>query len=326
MWNYFYNVIKIMTSSNLWALFCQTRNIFRYECQQCDAGQGIQSKLGVLGNIVQEKAESLQAQEKETSNGGNTWIPVFTKQTSDVLGIPNTSAYSAKPLDLYTSCSSICKSYTDLQIAGHITPNSCTSSGCFMSDDYELSSCNFSQVDDSAACNSFPASQCESQQLSRVDTFLSSDRSILLQRQPLTNSVLNNYMEQKIAELYKQYLQDCLAKCASPTKILSSNFLMANMDQISLQISQEKNMETTKAKDMVINCLLSVACAPNSSEISTPNLQISLNNSNQQTDGKAKKKRNNILLNYFTELLFPPLPPPTPPPRPTTHPPSTAWI
>ncbi|XP_067852736.1 TLR adapter interacting with SLC15A4 on the lysosome-like [Heptranchias perlo] len=272
------------TSTNSWEeLFSSSEFTEGIEHEQHNAEENIQ---GTLGSIIQEKGESLQVQGEEEATGVNTRAPMFERKTSDILDIPKNSVHSESDLDWYRSWSTTCQSYTDLQIAGdNVTPNSPASSCCFMDDDSE--SCNWPilQMEDQPVWPPLPGSRCEVLQHSRADTFIFSDKSIPLQREPLSNSVLNNYMEKKITELYKQYLEDSMTKCASPTKILGSHFLMTNIDQISLQISHEKNMEPTKAKDIVLNCLLSVACATNSSDICTPNLQIS----NQQTDELARR-------------------------------------
>ncbi|KYO40208.1 hypothetical protein Y1Q_0000049 [Alligator mississippiensis] len=94
-------------------------------------------------------------------------------------------------------------------------------------------------------------------------------------QQPLSNSMLNDYLEQKVVELYKQYIMDSMVNCVSLNQILASELIMTNVDQITQQISRERNMETTKAKDMVINCLLRVASGKLSTEMSTPSLHIS---------------------------------------------------
>lgn len=76
-------------------------------------------------------------------------------------------------------------------------------------------------------------------------------------------------------ELYKQYIMDSTVNRASPTQILASELIMTNVDQISTQISRERKMETTKAKDIVISRFLQIASEQIFSEISTPSLHIS---------------------------------------------------
>lgn len=90
-------------------------------------------------------------------------------------------------------------------------------------------------------------------------------------QKPISNAVLNEYLEQKVVELYKQYIMDTVFHDSSPTQILASELIMTSVDQISLQVSREKNLETSKARDIVINRLLQLV----STEISTPSLHIS---------------------------------------------------
>ncbi|XP_073702280.1 TLR adapter interacting with SLC15A4 on the lysosome [Garra rufa] len=99
------------------------------------------------------------------------------------------------------------------------------------------------------------------------------ERSSLLQfSRPLSNSQLNGYLEQKLLELYKEYLTE------GPTAtrpVMASELLQTSLDQMTLQLSREQNMETAQAKDMLLSCLLKVTSSYQSSEISTPLLQIS---------------------------------------------------
>lgn len=97
------------------------------------------------------------------------------------------------------------------------------------------------------------------------------EKSSLQMQKPISNAVLNEYLEQKVVELYKQYIMDTVFHDSSPTQILASELIMTSVDQISLQVSREKNLETSKARDIVINRLLQLV----STEISTPSLHIS---------------------------------------------------
>lgn len=102
---------------------------------------------------------------------------------------------------------------------------------------------------------------------------------MLFHKQPRSNSMLNKYMENKLDELYKQFLEENLTKCLSITNLMASNLLMNNVNQFSLQISQEQNVEASKAQEALLHsfsrCNLYNISHGNSSEFSTPNLQIS---------------------------------------------------
>ncbi|XP_077473756.1 TLR adapter interacting with SLC15A4 on the lysosome [Stigmatopora argus] len=104
------------------------------------------------------------------------------------------------------------------------------------------------------------------------------DRSFLLQGRdgPFTNSLLNNYLEQKFLDLYQQYMMENMARnSGSVCTLLASEMVMTSLDQITLQLSREGNLEAGVAKGMVLSCLMRVAGEVESSEISTPFLQIS---------------------------------------------------
>ncbi|XP_063280288.1 LOW QUALITY PROTEIN: TLR adapter interacting with SLC15A4 on the lysosome-like [Prinia subflava] len=105
------------------------------------------------------------------------------------------------------------------------------------------------------------------------------ERSLVLSHEPFSNSMLNKYMEAKVAELYKQFFEENLSRCGSITNLVTCSWIRNSLDQISVQISQEKNIETSKARGALLHslALFSSRNAPNrnSSEFSTPNLQIS---------------------------------------------------
>lgn len=64
--------------------------------------------------------------------------------------------------------------------------------------------------------------------------------------------------------------------------LLGSELVLTSLDQITLQLSREGNLEAGLAKDMVLSCLLRVAGDMQSSELSTPCLQISNEASREQ--------------------------------------------
>ncbi|XP_062917401.1 TLR adapter interacting with SLC15A4 on the lysosome-like [Mobula hypostoma] len=262
---------KPKTSSSSWEEL-----VVSLDCAESVEEENIQSESGSSATTSEEKGRPTLIQKEEEPTSVNTWVPLYNRITSDSLDIPKDCARIKAEVDLYQSWSTTCRSYTDLQMVGdNVTPYSLTSLSTCLTNDHESSNWPVFHINNASMLPQLPASNCEGPQCSRSETFHHSDRSIVLQKEPLSNSVINNYMEQKITELYKQYLEDSMTKYASPTNIMGSHFLMTNIDQISLQISQEKNVEPTKAKDIVLNCLLSVACATNSSDICTPILQIS---------------------------------------------------
>ncbi|XP_069059259.1 TLR adapter interacting with SLC15A4 on the lysosome [Pleurodeles waltl] len=217
----------------------------------------------------------------------SSFLKRHTSPVVEILGDFNLSR------ELYlvpSTCKSICTNYSDLHIAGdqvmpmnsEVTEFTCDRSFAFCERPF-LESCQIPPPME------FVASPAESEPLPkkcRGNTSFwrrgsSKEKSIMQQEQPLSNSVLNEYLEQKVMELYKSYIMDRNVKNASPNEIMASDLILNNVDQISVQISREQNMETTKAKDMVISCLLRLASGKISAEISTPQLQISQDDNTQ---------------------------------------------
>ncbi|XP_059858008.1 TLR adapter interacting with SLC15A4 on the lysosome [Delphinus delphis] len=200
---------------------------------------------------------------------------------SAALPIPKRE-HDEKQLDLYRSCSctSICQNYPDLQIGGDHVGNM-YDSGCFVEhirDDAFNGPLLLSvDVPLGHSPNSEPLEKLPASKLLNGDEI--QEKSMLFHKQPLSNSMLNSYMEKKVDELYKQFLEENLTRCCSITNLMASNLLMNNVNQISLQISQEQNTEASKAREFLLHSL--ARCNPcnishgNSSEFSTPNLQIS---------------------------------------------------
>ncbi|XP_056145859.1 TLR adapter interacting with SLC15A4 on the lysosome [Lampris incognitus] len=192
-------------------------------------------------------------------------------------------------------CQSICQHYSDLHIAGdQVLPLSADDGKLLLGPESKaigpfLHSCDVPL----AAEDSLPpqASQAGTQgQLRGGSTSwrLGSgrDRSILFQgrEEPLSNSLLNRYLEHKLLDLYQQYMLEKMDKeqngpagsdLAPTCPLLGSEMLLTSLDQITLQLSREGNLEAGLAKDMVLSCLRRVASDMQSSEISTPFLQIS---------------------------------------------------
>lgn len=200
--------------------------------------------------------------------------PVFERQTSSAVEICTGSAMSKEAYLVPSSCKSICKNYSDLHIAGdQVMPMNSVKTD-FNYDSGIGPFLESSEIPSPMESIAVPCAAIPRKPAQRYSSCWQVT-SIMQHQQPLSNSVLNNYLEEKVVELYKQYIMDSLSNNASPTQILASEFIMTNVDQISMKLSQERNMKTTKAKDMVINCLLRVASGKMSTEMSTPSLHIS---------------------------------------------------
>nr|XP_033805460.1 protein CXorf21 homolog [Geotrypetes seraphini] len=206
---------------------------------------------------------------------------VCERQTSPVVNITGDSNINRETYIVPSSCKSMFRNYNDFYIAGdqviplHSGMTDFTSDSSFeFCDGPFLESSEIPPTMESmlAVSSDLVHKPVRKDSLSwRAGSI--KDKSII--QHSLSNSGLNEYLEQKVVELYNQYIMDNMVNNASPTQIMTSEFIMNNVDQISLWISREQNMATTKAKDMVINCLRRLASEKMSTEISTPHLQIS---------------------------------------------------
>lgn len=190
--------------------------------------------------------------------------------SSQALCIPRREALSDVTLDLYTSWSSrygsIYKNYPDLHIAGdHILSK--VDSGCILDTDCEDGPVLLSaDIVSSSPPNENPGVLLD-------DGGDPSVESHTLPSTPFSNSALNGFIEKKMQELYKQCYEEKLTTGGSPHTLLWSA-IMHNVHQISLQISQEQNLDQSKAKEAVLQCLC-CATSGGSSEFITPILHIS---------------------------------------------------
>lgn len=224
-------------------------------------------------NTIKSVDEITVAKCKSASLPGNMSV---------ALPIPKREQHDDRQLDLYRSwsCTSICQNYPDLQIGGDHVGNM-YDSGCFVehihNDAFNGPLLLSVDIPLSHSFISEPLEKPPASKLLNGDEIR--EKSMLLHKHPFSNSMLNSYMEKKVDELYKQFLEENLTKCLSITNLMASNFLMNNVNQISLQISQEQNIETSKAREALLHslarCNLCNISHGNSFEFSTPNLQIS---------------------------------------------------
>ncbi|XP_029936979.1 uncharacterized protein CXorf21 [Myripristis murdjan] len=216
-------------------------------------------------------------------------IPILARSGGDV------------PFLVPSFCQSICQNYSDLHIGGdQVLPLSAS--------DGELRICTESQAVGPflqscdvppAVVDSPPEQTSQGGPLcplrggsTRWRLGSGRDRSFLFQGRegPFSNSLLNRYLEHKLLDLYQQYMMESMARGGGsdsgsdqgPT-LLGSEMVLTSLDQITLQLSREGNLEAGLAKDMVLSCLLRVAGDMQSSEISTPFLQISNETSKDQS-------------------------------------------
>ncbi|XP_004612495.1 TLR adapter interacting with SLC15A4 on the lysosome [Sorex araneus] len=221
---------------------------------------------------------------RESQHSSNQSFSVLQTYSNPVFESPNLAAdETCRDLSRETylvppSCKSICKNYNDLHIAGGqvmainsvVTDFPSESSfeygPLLKSSEIPLPMEDFISIQPS----DFPPKPIKQYSSYWKITSIKEKNSLQMQK-PISNAMLNEYLEQKVVELYKQYIMDTAFHDSSPTQILASELIMTSVDQISLQVSREKNLETSKAKDIVINRLLQLV----STEISTPSLHIS---------------------------------------------------
>ncbi|XP_051566487.1 TLR adapter interacting with SLC15A4 on the lysosome-like isoform X3 [Myxocyprinus asiaticus] len=201
--------------------------------------------------------------------------PVAGRQLSLSVDIPRQAdSPEAEAFLVPSSCHSICQHYSDLHIAGgQVLPLSPSAGDVQGSHSQDLQPGPFLMSGDVPIPSLLPPLVHEYRSSRRWREESGRERASLLQfAQPLSNSQLNGYLEQKLLELYRQYLTE---GPAGTRPVMASELLQTSLDQMTLQLSREQNMETARAKDMLLSCLLKVTSSYQSSEISTPLLQIS---------------------------------------------------
>ncbi|XP_042351174.1 TLR adapter interacting with SLC15A4 on the lysosome [Plectropomus leopardus] len=225
------------------------------------------------------------------------------RQISPEIEIPDqTHSVGDAPFLVPSFCQSICQNYSDLHIAGdQVLPLSTNDGELRVCTDAQaigpfLQSCDVPP----AVEDSLPGQTSQGGLVhplrggsNRWRQGSTRDRSFLLQGRegPFSNSLLNHYLEQKLLDLYQQYMMENMAREGAPGSdsdpgpiipLLGSELVLTSLDQITLQLSREGNLEAGLAKDMVLSCLLRVAGDMQSSEISTPFLQFSNEASREQ--------------------------------------------
>ncbi|XP_045068076.1 TLR adapter interacting with SLC15A4 on the lysosome [Coregonus clupeaformis] len=269
---------------------------------QASPGQPSRNGHSILPRVPQNQRPSrvsaqIQPQASSPTQALHSQRPHPGRHISPEMEIPGQAHSGGEvPFLVPSSCQSICQNYSDLHIGGdQVLPLS--------DNDGELLPCSDTQADGPFlfSCDVLPATDdsppdrasedrplCPLQRgsglgSSRWRAGSGRDRSFLLQgcEGPLSNSLLNRYLEHKLLDLYQQYMLESMAReggCSEgfPSHLLASELLLTSLDQITLQLSREGHLEAGRAKDMVLSCLLRVASGLQSSEISTPLLQISI--------------------------------------------------
>uniref|UniRef100_A0A3Q2QN76 TLR adaptor interacting with endolysosomal SLC15A4 n=1 Tax=Fundulus heteroclitus TaxID=8078 RepID=A0A3Q2QN76_FUNHE len=196
------------------------------------------------------------------------------------------------PFVVPSFCQSICQNYSDLHIAGEqVLPLSANDADLRVCAEVQPVRPFLQSCDVPPAVEDSPPGQRGLQNLLRRGSnhwkqASGRNPSFMFQGHegPFSNSLLNHYLEQKVLDLYQQYMMENMAREGAPgthgdagviCPLLGSELVLTSLDQITQQLSREGNMEAGLAKDMVLSCLLRVASDLQSGEISTPFLQIS---------------------------------------------------
>lgn len=229
----------------------------------------------VRSSLVQHSGSSSGGSRQGDSQSPPPVAPLDCQQLSPGVGIPGRAESSgAEAFLVPSSCQSICQHYSDLHIAGGqvlpLSPGAGDPEGSYLQD---LHPGPFLLSGDVPPPSLLPPPQVPEPRTSRWREGSGRERPSLLQDgRPLSNSQLNIYLEQKLLELYKEYLTE---GPAGPRPLMASELLQSSLEQITLQLSREQKMETARAKDMLLSFLLRATSSQQSSQISTPQLQIS---------------------------------------------------
>uniref|UniRef100_H2M8K4 TLR adaptor interacting with endolysosomal SLC15A4 n=2 Tax=Oryzias latipes TaxID=8090 RepID=H2M8K4_ORYLA len=233
---------------------------------------------------------------------------LIARQISPKIEIPAQACSGGEaPFLVPSSCQSICKNYSDLHIGGdQVLPLSANQSELRVCPEAQavrpfLQSCDVPpDEEDSLLGQALQAGQLHPLRKgsNRWRQGSGRDWSVLFQGHegPFSNSLLNHYLEQKILDLYQQYIMENVerqgtlaSEAGNIFPLLGSELVLTSLDQITLQLSREGNLEAGLAKDMVLSCLLRVAGDMQSSEISTPFLQFSNEASAEQLAEKKEE-------------------------------------
>ncbi|XP_039225985.1 TLR adapter interacting with SLC15A4 on the lysosome-like [Crotalus tigris] len=180
--------------------------------------------------------------------------------------------YCGKELDLYRSWSnqSLYQNYPDLHIGGdHIADHTRDSDRTVDQTPNELPGPMLLSTD-IPLDTPFPLQKSRVLKLGHGDDV--GESSMVPHKEPLSNSLLNKHMEREIQELYKQFWEEKLTHCNSITHFLTSNGLTSNMGETHHPLSQGHQQTLLHS---LARLGLHNTSSGNSSEFSTPNLQIS---------------------------------------------------
>ncbi|XP_026558812.1 uncharacterized protein CXorf21 homolog [Pseudonaja textilis] len=180
--------------------------------------------------------------------------------------------YCGKDLDLYRSwpCQSLYQNYPDLHIRGDHIADHTPDSNRIVDQTYNTLSGPMFSSTDLPLDTPFPLEKPRVLKLGCGDEV--GENSLAICKEPLSNSLLNKHMEKEIQEVYKQFWEEKLTHCNSITHYLMSNGLMSNLGEAHHPLSHGHQQTLLHS---LARLGLHNTSSGNSSEVSTPNLQIS---------------------------------------------------
>ncbi|XP_036436822.1 protein CXorf21 [Colossoma macropomum] len=202
----------------------------------------------------------------------------LTSTPSMALSIPTCSVENHWEMEHYISgsCPSICKAYPDLQLAGDTLrgPHHLHNPAHLISQSHGP----LLQSQDLGSLEAFNETGQE------VDCPAKPDEGYLViesiqgpgSEPRLTNSMLNGYLETQLMEVYRQHMQDSLARCASSSLTASvvPALVHANLSKShGHKAIQEDGLNSSSSQDSLR--YLSTCSAPPTSHFSSPVLRIS---------------------------------------------------
>lgn len=232
------------------------------------------------------------------------WAPT-SRQISAEIEIPALASSEVDaPFLVPSFCQSICQNYSDLHIGGdQVLPLSANNGKLRPATDAQPPGPFLKSWDVHPAVEDSLPGQGQGGLLTQLRRGSNQwrqgsgrDMSVLFQdlEGPFSNSLLNRYLEQKLLDLYQQYTMENMARGDSDhgpvCPLMGSEVVLTSLDQITMKLSREGNLEASVTKDIVLSCLRKVACDLQSSVISTPLLQISDEESGELLTGSSKEE------------------------------------
>lgn len=192
--------------------------------------------------------------------------PCLTSLPSMALPIPSSSAEDLWDLQLYSSsyCPSFYKAYPDLQLAGGtvgpLDPTPQSHGPLLNSEDLGFLDASME-----------PGEQVEDHSEADEGYLVIESMRSLGKQQRLTNSMLNSILETQLREVYRQHMQDSLARCSSSS--LSASVVPGICGNLRNASTQGSELHSSQSQSSVR--YLSTCSAPPTSHFSTPMLRIS---------------------------------------------------